>query len=82
MPVLANVGGMSIEMNYFDPPPPHFTVSDGPNTAGVKIADFTIVYGSLTPPKLATIRQWAAPRQGKLSSEWINGQTLRPFGKL
>ena len=80
MPCIAQIpGGIKIEMYPGDHPPPHFHSRHGGDVAKIRIADLTILKGSLPPATLQTVKAWVGQgnRQQALAFNWVLCETLQ-----
>ncbi len=85
MPEISRFFGILISINYNDHAPPHFHVRYGDGQAAIRIADFAVMAGHLSPRALALTVEWAAQHQQELLQDWElarSGQALKPIAPL
>lgn len=66
-------------MYFDDHPPPHFHASYQGFEAFVRIADGTIIRGSLPRKAERIVRQWAIDHTPELMANWQRGVELLPL---
>jgi len=70
MPEISRFFGIIIAMFYDDHNPPHFHVRYGEHKAAIKIADFAVLDGYLTPRALGLVIEWAEIHKNELMADW------------
>lgn len=70
MPTLHRIGAIRICIYLDDHNPPHFHALLGDQAVQIKIADLTILEGSLPTRALRSVLEWAAMNQGLLATVW------------
>lgn len=72
MPVVAQMPGrIRVLLPYNDHDPPHFHV-EGPGVAALlRLADLSLLRGSLGPRDLVMVRDWARAHQAELALNWV-----------
>lgn len=70
MPTLHRLGAIRICIYLDDHNPPHFHALLGDDAVQIKIADLTVLEGSLPKASLRTVLDWAAENQELLAVTW------------
>ena len=70
VPTLHRIGAIRICVYLDDHNPPHFHALLGDDAAQIKIADLTVLEGSLPPPALRRVLDWARDHQDLLAASW------------
>lgn len=76
MPEIARFYGIVIRMYYRDHAPPHFHAVYAGQDAVIKIADLSVLTGSLPPRALGLVIEWASRHQSELRSNWDRATRL------
>jgi len=84
MPVVAQVGGVNIEIRYGSGPPPHFWANDGTLYAKVMITNLAVLKSTLPQNVINQVIQWAGTtgHQAALSREWVKAATNSTLGSV
>jgi len=69
-------------MYYEEHQPPHFHERYGGHKVAIKIADLSILDGSLPPRALGLVMEWAAIHQDDLTKNWDLSLTYQPLMKI
>ena len=70
VPTVHRIGAIRICMYFDDHNPPHFHALLGSDAAQIKIADRTVLAGSLPPGPLRSVLHWAESNQDLLATKW------------
>ena len=70
MPTIHRIGAIRICIYLDDHNPPHFHALLGRHAVQLKIADLSILAGSLPPAALRRVLAWASDHQDFLAAEW------------
>lgn len=70
MPKISEFYGIVIVMNFNEHPPPHFHAIYGDAEAWVAIDTLEVTRGTLPPPQLRMVLQWAFAHQSELRDNW------------
>lgn len=70
VPTLHRLGAIRICIYLDDHNPPHFHALLGDDAVQIKIADLTVLEGSLPKASLRTVLDWAAENQELLAVTW------------
>ncbi len=79
MPAISRFYGIVIFMNYDDHLPRHFHARYGEHKASIRIADGTVLDGSLPGRALRLIKEWQALHQLELEENWRRFESELPF---
>jgi hypothetical protein len=72
MPTIAILSGRIVIAQYYnDHDPPHFHVKRPGMDVDVRIADLTVIRGSIRATDLLTVRDRAQPRRAALALNWV-----------
>ena len=82
MPLISSFYGILIYMYFEDHNPPHFHVKYAEHWAQIKIADFTVLQGSLPPKALGLVMEWASIHKEELQENWNLMLREQPFKKI
>jgi len=76
VPTLFEIGSLRIRLYAGDHNPPHFHVVTSDGEALVRIADMTMLRGSIRRRDLETALEWARGNRRLLDDEWrrLNGE--------
>jgi hypothetical protein len=70
MPTIATIGNLKIQVFADDHNPPHFHAVTPDREALIRIADLTMLAGSLSGRELKAVIAWAATHTKELNDEW------------
>ena len=79
MPAISRFYGIVIFMNYDDHLPRHFHARYGERKASIRIADGTVLDGSLPGRALRLIEEWRQQHLAELEENWRRYATQQPF---
>lgn len=82
MPIISSFYGILIRMYFADHAPPHFHASYQGHEALVRIADGSILEGSLPNKARAIVSDWAAAHRAELETNWQRGVDLLPMEQI
>ncbi len=70
MPEISRFYGIVIAMFYDEHNPPHFHARYGGQKVAIRIEDFKLLEGNLTPRALGLVMEWAAMHKDELIKNW------------
>ena len=79
MPVISLFFGIIIRMYHIDHAPPHFHASYQGFEALIRIADGSLMAGSLPSKALRIVQEWADRHRDELTANWQRGVDLLPM---
>jgi Domain of unknown function (DUF4160) len=79
MPIISIFFGIVIRMYHTDHAPAHFHASYQGFEALIRIADGSVMAGSLPKKALRIVQDWAAAHQDELLVNWQRGVDLLPM---
>ncbi len=82
MPIIANLGGVTIRMFFNDHPPPHFHVQHGGDRAIMTIAEGRVIAGSLPLPVLRQVGEWSRSNHAALLDAWQRARLGQRLGEI
>jgi hypothetical protein len=82
MPKVSEFFGISIYVYFEDHGPPHFHAHYAEFEALVRIADLSVIRGSLPPRALGLVVEWAKLRQSDLEAVWRQAQARQTLSKI
>jgi len=82
MPTIATFYGITIQMYFFDHPPPHFHARYGRARALFLISDATLIAGELPPTAARLVREWALAHRVELEENWRRAEAGQPLDKV
>ncbi len=82
MPIISSFYGILIRMYFADHAPPHFHAAYQGREALVRIADGSIIEGSLPTKARAIVAEWATAHRAELEANWQRGVDLLPMEQI
>ncbi len=79
MPEISRFFGIIILMFHKDHNPPHFHARYGGEKAAIRIADFAILEGYLSPRALGLVMEWAEIHKDELLKNWDLAKDKQPL---
>ena len=74
--------GIRIEQRYGEHPLPHFHAVQGNDDVMLRIADFGVEAGAISPVALAAAQSWAQGHQAELALNWVLATAQLPLKRI
>jgi hypothetical protein len=82
MPQVSSFFGIAIYLYYDDHPDAHFHAIYGSDEAQIRIADLSLMAGTLPPRAMGLVIEWASTHQHALVEDWDLAARHLPLRKI